>query len=101
MRLDRKIDDHNRRIVAEVETCATTLIRLYGFGPINAALILGEVGDVSRSPNRDHFASSAGISPIDHPTHRGRTADRNGSNPSPPNIAGGFGVGLHRSISTG
>jgi len=64
MRLDRKIDDYNRRIVADIKTCGTTLIRLYGVGPINAALILGEVGDVSRFPNRDHFASYTGTSPI-------------------------------------
>jgi transposase len=64
MRLDRKIGDYNRRIVAEIKICGTTLIRLYGVGPINAALILGEVGDVSRFPNRDHFASYTGTSPI-------------------------------------
>ena len=75
MRLDRKIDDYNRRIVTDVKTCGTTLIRLYGVGPINAALILGEVGDVSRFPNRNHFASYTGTSPIsassgDHQRHR-------------------------------
>ena len=40
MRLDREIDDDNRRIVAEIKTCGTTLIRLYGVGTINAALCL-------------------------------------------------------------
>lgn len=39
MRLDRKIDDYNRRIVTEIKTCGTTLIRLYGVGPISAAVI--------------------------------------------------------------
>ena len=75
MRLDRKIDDYNRRIVAEVKTSGTTLTRVYGVGPINAAIILGEVGDVSRFPSRDHFASYSGVAPIsassgDHQRHR-------------------------------
>ena len=75
MRLDRKIDDYNRRIVIEIQNCGTTLTRLYGIGPINAALILGEVGDVSRFPNRDHFASYTGTAPIsassgEHQRHR-------------------------------
>ena len=60
MRLDRKIDDCNRRVVAEVKASGTTLTRVYGIGPINAAVILGEVGDVSRFPSRDHFASYTG-----------------------------------------
>jgi transposase len=75
MRLDRKIDDCNRRVVAEVKASGTTLTRVYGIGPINAAVILGEVGDVSRFPSRDHFASYTGTAPIaassgEHQRHR-------------------------------
>lgn len=75
MRLDRKIDDCNRRIIAEVKASGTTLTRVYGIGPINAAVILGEVGDVSRFPSRDHFASYTGTAPIaassgEHQRHR-------------------------------
>ena len=75
MRLDRKIDDYTRRIVIEVKASNTTLTRIYGVGPLNAALILGEVGDVSRFPSRDHFASYTGTAPIaassgDHHRHR-------------------------------
>jgi transposase len=75
MRLDRKIDDYTRRIVSEVKASGTTLTRIYGVGPLNAALIIGEVGDVSRFPSRDHFASYTGTAPIaassgDHHRHR-------------------------------
>lgn len=75
MRLDRKIDDYTRRIVSEVKASGTTLTRIYGVGPLNAALIIGEVGDVSRFPSRDHFASYSGAAPIsassgDHQRHR-------------------------------
>jgi len=75
MRIDRKIDDYTRRIVTEVKAAGTTLTRIYGVGPLNAALIIGEVGDVSRFPSRDHFASYTGSAPIaassgDHHRHR-------------------------------
>jgi transposase len=75
MRLDRKIDDYTRRIVTEVKASGTTLTRIHGVGPLNAALIIGEVGDVSRFPSRDHFASYSGAAPIsassgDHQRHR-------------------------------
>lgn len=44
-------------------------------GPVNAGLILGEVGDVSRFPTRNHFASYTGTAPVavssgDHNRHR-------------------------------
>jgi transposase len=41
-----------------------TRTRIYGIGPLNAALILGEVGDVSRFPSRHHLATYSGTAPI-------------------------------------
>ncbi len=75
MRLDRKLDDCNKRIVAEIKASGTTLTRVYGVGPINAAVILGEVGDATRFATRDHFASYTGAAPVsassgDHQRHR-------------------------------
>lgn len=83
MRLVRKIDDYNRRIVTETNASGTTLTLVHGVGPINAAVILGEVGDVSRCPSRDHFASYSGVAPIsassgDHQRHRLPAQDRRG-----------------------
>jgi transposase len=74
-RLDLKIDEITRRITAAVKASGTTLTRVYGIGPINAAVIMGEVGDVSRFANRDRFASYTGTAPIavssgDHNRHR-------------------------------
>ena len=43
----------------------TTLREFNGVGPINAAKILAEVGDVRRFPNRHHFASYTGTAPVD------------------------------------
>jgi transposase len=37
---------------------------LFGVGPIVAATVLGEVRDVSRFADRDHFAAYNGTAPI-------------------------------------
>jgi transposase len=61
---DRRIDEATLKIHAAVKASGTTLTRIYGVGPLNAGLILGEIGDVSRFPSRDHFASYTGTAPI-------------------------------------
>jgi transposase len=53
----------------------TTLMELDGIGPSNAARLLVEVGDITRFPNKAHFASWTGTAPIDassgdHVRHR-------------------------------
>ena len=42
-----------------------TLREINGVGPINAAKILAETGDVRRFPSRHHFASYTGTAPVD------------------------------------
>lgn len=74
-RLDLKIDECSLRLIDAVKKSATTLTRLFGVGPLNAALVIGEVGDVARFPDRNHFASYTGTAPIavssgDHHRHR-------------------------------
>lgn len=63
-RFDRRIDEVTLQIHAAVTEADTTLTRIYGIGPVTAGLILGEVGDVSRFPTRNHFASYTGTAPI-------------------------------------
>jgi transposase len=48
-----------------VTATGTTLMDLHGIGPSGAARLLVEVGDISRFPNRGHFASWNGTAPID------------------------------------
>jgi transposase len=43
----------------------TTLMDLHGIGPSGAARLLVEAGDITRFPDRDHFASWNGTAPID------------------------------------
>ncbi|MCP5034943.1 MAG: IS110 family transposase [Actinomycetia bacterium] len=64
-RLDLKIDEATAKIVTLVKESKSTLTRLHGIGPINAAIILGEVGNVGRFPTRNHFASYVGTVPIE------------------------------------
>jgi transposase len=64
--LDRKIVDLNGRIEAEVEASGTTLIEIFGVGPILAAKIVGTVGSVARFPTKAHyFASYSGTAPVE------------------------------------
>ncbi len=58
-----------------VAATGTSLMDLHGIGPSGAARLLVEVGDITRFPNRDHFASWNGTAPIDassgdHVRHR-------------------------------
>jgi transposase len=48
-----------------VAATGTSLMDLHGIGPSGAARLLVEVGDITRFPNRDHFASWNGTAPID------------------------------------
>ena len=63
--LDRRIAELDERIRAEVEASGTMLTEIFGVGPILAAKIVGIVGDVSRFPSKAHFASYAGVAPIE------------------------------------
>jgi transposase len=48
-----------------VEASGTTLTGVFGVGPVLAAKIVGIVGDVARFPSKGHFASYAGVAPIE------------------------------------
>jgi len=64
-RLDDQLRDTKKRITAAVTASKTTLTELFGVGPIVAATVIGDVGDVSRFPNRDAFAAYNGTAPIE------------------------------------
>ena len=48
-----------------VRASGTSLTSMFGVGPVIAAAIIGEVRDVSRFKNRDHFAAYNGTAPIE------------------------------------
>ncbi len=55
----------NKELTALLAETGTSLTDLPGIGPSGAARLLVEVGDITRFPNRDHFASWNGTAPID------------------------------------
>jgi transposase len=62
---DRKIKAVEVRIREAVAVAGTHLTDIVGVGPITAATILGEVGDVARFASSDNFASYTGTAPIE------------------------------------
>ena len=71
--LDEQLAACGTPLTKLVTATRTRLVDMVGIGPLLAARILGEVGDVHRFPTRDHFASANGTAPI--PVSSGR-ADR-------------------------
>ncbi len=63
--LNRRIADLDARIYQEVEASGTTLTDIFGVGPIVAAKVIALVGDVRRFPTKGHFASYAGVAPVE------------------------------------
>ena len=63
--LNRRIVRLEEQIREEVEASGTTLTGVFGVGPVLAAKIVGIVGDVARFPSKGHFASYAGVAPIE------------------------------------
>jgi transposase len=63
--LDRKLKDSDKRLAEAVTATGTGLLDLYGIGPVGAARVLGDVGNVARFQTKAHFASWTGTAPID------------------------------------
>jgi transposase len=69
----RKAADKELRVL--LAATGTGLLDLHGIGPSGAARLLVEVGDITRFPDRNHFASWTGTAPVDassgdHVRHR-------------------------------
>ena len=63
------VDAKLKKITAELKTMVTdrgsTLLEVHGVGPVVAARILADVGDVARFTDRNRFASWTGTAPLD------------------------------------
>jgi transposase len=65
----------DKELTELVKATGTRLLDLHGIGSSGAARLLVEVGDITRFPDRGHFASWTGTAPIDassgdHVRHR-------------------------------
>jgi transposase len=63
--LDDPIAAVEARIKAAVAQANTSLLELFGVGPVLAAKFLGDVGDVRRFPSKHHFAAHTGTAPLE------------------------------------
>ena len=55
----------NKELTDLVKETGTSLLDLHGIGPTGAARLLVEVGDITRFPDKAHFASWNGTAPLD------------------------------------
>jgi transposase len=63
--MDTRIRESKKKLAVAVRASGTTLTDLFGVGPVVAATVIGDTGDVNRFPSRDHFASYNGTAPIE------------------------------------
>ncbi len=63
--LDAKLAANHQRITDAVTASGTTLTQIQGIGVITAARILGHTGPITRFTDRAHYASYAGVAPIE------------------------------------
>jgi transposase len=61
--IDKRLAAINAEIRAAVAASRSTLTDLVGIGPVNAAMVIGEVADVARFASRHHFAAYNGTAP--------------------------------------
>ena len=63
--IDKKIKALNKELKSMVLATGSKVMDLPGIGPIGAARILADVGDVTRFADRNRFASWTGTAPLD------------------------------------
>jgi transposase len=64
-RLDRQLQDTRKKLAAAVRVSGTSVTEVFGVGPVNAGIIIGDVTDVTRFASRDHFAAYNGTAPVE------------------------------------
>ena len=63
--LDRRLRASRERIEAQLRDRGSRLIELPGVGPVTAAKLIGRSGSSMRFANRHHYASYAGVAPLE------------------------------------
>ena len=64
-RVDRQLAESKKRLEQVVAASGTTVIDIFGVGPIVAATVVGLTGDIARFRTRDRFAAFNGTAPIE------------------------------------
>ena len=64
-RVDGQLAESQKRLEQVVAASGTTVVAIFGVGPVVAATVVGLTGDVARFPTRDRFAAFNGTAPIE------------------------------------
>jgi transposase len=64
-RLDAQLRDTSKKLAAAVRASGTSLTGIFGVGPVIAGTVIGDVRQVFRFPDRDHFAACNGTAPVE------------------------------------
>ncbi len=64
-RLDSQLKELKERLTVVVAASRTTATKIFGVGPVVAAITVGLTADVRRFPDKDHFAAYNGSAPIE------------------------------------
>jgi transposase len=64
-RLDQQLRDTRKRLAAAVTASGTTQTEVFGVGPVEPRIIIGEARDATRFASRDHFAAWNGTAPVE------------------------------------
>ena len=64
-RLDAQMKESKRRVAEAVTASKTSLVEIFGVGPVVAAMCIGFTGDVRRFPSADRFAAYNGTAPVE------------------------------------
>ena len=73
--IEAQIKQSRRRIRDAVRASGTTVTEVFGVGPVIAAMLIGNSGDMSRFANRDRYAAYNGTAPTEF-SSGGRTVHR-------------------------
>ncbi len=63
--LDAQPRQTKKKLAAAVRASHTTLIQIFGVGPVIAGTVIGDAGAISLFASRDHFAAYNGTAPIE------------------------------------
>ena len=74
-RLDQTLRASHKRLRTAVDATGTSLTEIYGVGPVLAASLIGQTGDIARFPYRDRYAAYNGTAPVEF-SSAGRTIHR-------------------------
>jgi transposase len=64
-RIEAQMCASKRRLAAAVQSSATTVSEVFGFGPVGTAITIGYTRNIGRFTSRDHFAAYNGTGPIE------------------------------------